>query len=441
MDLGFRQRRFCAALSTIVLLMMIASCGGSGGSGGDADPPPSIQSPRAWGTAERIDTNAGDAEYPQIAMDSAGKAIVVWQQDDNIWASHFDGMSWGTAALIESESDPADRPQIAMDGAGKAIVVWRQRYLYFNIWARHFDGAAWGTAALIETEPHDANFPQITMDSAGNAIAVWAHYDGISHSKVRANYFDVTDTNWGTSNQIETNPLSSAFPQAAMDGAGNAIVVWHDHGLNQGTVWAKALFDGIWSDNENLTGETVIAASPQIATNAADDGIVVWTQWDGSRNSIWAITTTTGAVEIQSTYGSGSFPQIAMDDAGNAIAVWYQDNVADTRTSIWASHFDGMTWGTAALIESEPSLADQPQIAMDGAGNAIAVWRQDDGLHFRIYTNHFDGTNWGTVQSIGADISGDAANPQIAFDGAGNAIAVWQQWDGTRHSIWANRFE
>jgi hypothetical protein len=29
----------------------------------------------------------------------------------------------------------------------------------------------------------------------------------------------------------------------------------------------------------------------------------------------------------------------------------------------------------------------------------------------------------------------------VAFDAAGNAIAVWDQYDGIRDNIWANRFE
>jgi hypothetical protein len=28
----------------------------------------------------------------------------------------------------------------------------------------------------------------------------------------------------------------------------------------------------------------------------------------------------------------------------------------------------------------------------------------------------------------------------VAADAAGNAVAVWRQYDGTRYNIWANRF-
>jgi len=42
---------------------------------------------------------------------------------------------------------------------------------------------------------------------------------------------------------------------------------------------------------------------------------------------------------------------------------------------------------------------------------------------------------------IETDNVGDAFVPQIAVDGSGNALAVWHQFDGTVFNIWANRFE
>ncbi|MAZ06230.1 MAG: hypothetical protein CME81_07485, partial [Halomonas sp.] len=49
----------------------------------------------AWGSAALIETNNdGDADSPQIAIDSSGNALVVWRQYDgtrtNIWANRFE---------------------------------------------------------------------------------------------------------------------------------------------------------------------------------------------------------------------------------------------------------------------------------------------------------------------------------------------------------------
>ena len=47
---------------------------------------------------------------------------------------------------------------------------------------------------------------------------------------------------------------------------------------------------------------------------------------------------------------------------------------------------------------------------------------------------------WGMATLIETDNAGGATRPQIAVDASGNALAVWQQSDGTRFNIWANTF-
>jgi hypothetical protein len=144
-------------------------------------------------------------------------------------------------------------------------------------------------------------------------------------------------------------------------------------------------------------------------------------------------------IEIDNLGDAGS-PQIAIDADGNAIAVWQQND--GSHTNIYTNHFDGTDWGTAKLIETnDAGDASTPQIAFDADGNAIAVWKQFGGSHTNIYTNRYDGTDWGTAELIETDDTGDASTPQIAIDADGNAIAVWQQNDGSHYSIWANRFE
>ena len=41
---------------------------------------------------------------------------------------------------------------------------------------------------------------------------------------------------------------------------------------------------------------------------------------------------------------------------------------------------------------------------------------------------------------IGPDLLSSAESPQVAVDPKGNAIAVWQQLDGSRFGVWSNRY-
>jgi hypothetical protein len=353
-----------------------------------------------WGAAELIETdNAGGTYLPQIAFDSSGNAIAVWYQSDgtvyNIWANRFNGTSWGTAELIEADNaGNALMPQIAIDSSGNAIAVWHQNdSTRYNIYANRFNGTSWGTAELLETDNADGAFsPQIAFDSSGNAIAVWQQSDG-TRENLYANRFN--GTSWGTAELLETDNAGNVqYPQIAFDSSGNAIAVWR--------------------------------------------------QSDGTRYNIYANRfngTSWGTAELLETDNAGNaqYPQIAFDSSGNAIAVWRQfDGITD---NIWANRFDGTSWGTAELIETDAGSAIRPQIAIDSSDNAIAVWLQSDGTRDNIYANRFNGTSWGTAELIEADNAGNVDYPQIAFDSSGNAIAVWKQSDGTRNNIWANRFD
>jgi hypothetical protein len=141
--------------------------------------------------------------------------------------------------------------------------------------------------------------------------------------------------------------------------------------------------------------------------------------------------------------GSAFFPQIAMDAAGNALAVWRQ-TTNGTNDDIWANRYvAGSGWQSAQLIETDNAgHAYTPQIVMDGAGNALAVWHQSDGTRYNIWSNRYvAGSGWQSAQLIETDNTGNAGSPQIAMDDAGNALAVWWQSDGRRESIWSNRFD
>lgn len=42
-----------------------------------------------WGTAEIIDNDDVDASSPQIAVDTSGNAIAVWEQNGVVYANEF----------------------------------------------------------------------------------------------------------------------------------------------------------------------------------------------------------------------------------------------------------------------------------------------------------------------------------------------------------------
>ncbi len=65
-----------------------------------------------------------------------------------------------------------------------------------------------------------------------------------------------------------------------------------------------------------------------------------------------------------------------------------------------------------------------------GAGGAVAVWRQDDGTDLRIYATHRPASGgFGAPRAL-SEPGQDADRPRVAMDEAGNAIATWERSDG-----------
>ena len=367
--------------------------------------------------------------------------------------SHIAGeIGWQVAELIETD-DAGDtyNPQIAIDGNGNAIVVWDQfDGIRYNIWAnRYIPGFGWGAAQLIENDDVGYAFvPQISIDADGNAIAVWHQWDGTRYN-IRANRY-IPGSGWGEAELIETDDAGGAFsPQIAIDTNGNAIAVWFQWDGTRKNIWANRYIPGSgWGTAELIeTNDAGDALDPQIAIDNDGNAIAVWNQWNGTRKNIWtnryASGSGWGTAELIETddAGDASGPQIAIDTDGNAITVWYQSD--GTRDNIWANRYiPGSGWGATELIDANNAgLAYNPQIAFDANGNAIAVWQQSDGTRNNIWANRYSlGSGWGLAQLIETGNAGDASYPQIAIDASGNAIVVWEQFDGARDNIWANRY-
>jgi predicted enzyme related to lactoylglutathione lyase len=257
-------------------------------------------------------------------------------------------------------------------------------------------GKEGGTPVLIKTKTteNDAHI-KVYVDPSGNAISVWGQGDGTLNN-IWASRYQI-GSGWGRATLIETNNEGSAyFPQVAVDASGNAIAVWYQSNGEQHDIWANRFVAGVgWG-------------SPQ---------------------------------PIETNTGNAFFPQVAVDPSGNAVAIWHQYD--GERYNIWANRFvAGMGWETAMPIETnDAGSAYAPQVAVDPAGNAVAVWYQSDGMRNNIWTNRFVmNSGWRKATRITTGDAGLAAVPQVAVDALGNAIIVWYQYDGIQNNIWGSRF-
>ena len=100
-------------------------------------------------------------------------------------------------------------------------------------------------------------------------------------------------------------------------------------------------------------------------------------------------------------------------------------------------------WGTPQPIDTNAVLAHDHQIAVDSAGNAIAVWSdvvRNPG--YSIWASRYDTAagRWSTGQRIQTDPTYWNSHPQVAVSSSGSAVVVWSHFNGNNTNAWANRF-
>jgi len=240
-------------------------------------------------------------------------------------------------------------------------------------------------------------------------------------------------------------------PQVSVNPDGNALAVWqHQASVPPGaTIWASSYTAaGGWYKAERIDPRDISnATNPQIAIDPAGNALAVW-QEDLGSSGIWQnrYTRDSGWIFYNGIVSSGAAnPQVALDPAGNALAVWQQtvNFNRDTRLDIWASRYTPAgAWGAPERIEaSNAGNATNAQVELDQQGKGIAIWEQFDGTRWSIWANRYTPSGgWSTAQRVESNGAGDARRPRIASDRNGNCLAAWIHSDGTRFNAWSNRY-
>jgi hypothetical protein len=139
-------------------------------------------------------------------------------------------------------------------------------------------------------------------------------------------------------------------------------------------------------------------------------------------------------------------PQVAVetDGGGTAMAIWTRqedpvplDANPQKVYRLYAAYYNGTTWDATPdvidTLSAQYFSATAPKLSMDDNGDALAVWQQYDGTAERVYARRFSSGSWGTIQQLNNSIdftTFNAAAPAVAMDpdGGGSAMAVWSQY-------------
>lgn len=360
-------------------------------------------------------------------------------------------------------------PEVAAGPAGNAFAVWVENES--KIWVNRFDAASvsWGRAQMLESECTRGlvrtGLPHIAIDPSGNVFVVWGR-DGNDHrGHIWGARYDVTGGIWGKAILIETNNADDARdPQIAVDGNGNAFAIWYQANNAGGGpdkrshIWSNRYIAGKgWDSAKRIDGDDATYSSyPKIAADRNGNAVAVWTEYagEGKGNNIMSrrydgasgMWTRAALIDKEAVNA-----QIAFDSSGNLSAVWQKIGIPGTSggpSTLWFNRYSIApdSWGKAQPVTSgKAGDSVSPQIALDKNANLLVVWeRNARGMEGGDQPGS---SLWGSRYMTGKGwgkpqliIAGEAEHFGVGVDGDGNALAVWSAKSGAHRRIWFNRY-
>lgn len=201
-----------------------------------------------------------------------------------------------------------------------------------------------------------------------------------------------------------------------------------------------------WSPPETISNTTEPVDFPQLAMNGRGHAVAVWTQKPPAANpddpqirmravrrrlgkGFGAPRTLGPAIE---TIGDNppSLPRVAIDQQGNALAAWLIKDGEGNPRVVASYQRRGGPWGEPQTLSAPGQPAFEPSIAFDKEGNAVAVWDRFDGQVTRIQTafKPVDEPGFRAMETI-SPAGIPAATPVVGIGDLGDASAVWLAQD------------
>jgi hypothetical protein len=284
----------------------------------------------------------------------------------------------------------------------------------------------WSAAQTISGPVGPTYTPSIALDDHGGAVAAWLWADGANRlvqAAVRS-----TDGTWSPPEQLSGPGRDASQPVVAADGDGNALVGWiRGNGIWTAAQTAARPAGGDWGAPRNLSRRGRNAGSIELAMNRRGDAMVSWLQGNGLVTAFqpkgeksWKRAAVTG-------YWYALRAKIALDEAGNATAVWGGDY------AVSASYKpEGQAWQEDYLLSGyDGSSSVTPAVTAQSPDNAMAIWVNEDEADDHIQAVGYDkdtsarehedeGDDCGDDDDCGGDDCGDDCDEET-FQGTPHA--------------------
>ncbi|HZF10305.1 MAG TPA: VCBS repeat-containing protein [Thermoanaerobaculia bacterium] len=359
---------------------------------------------------------------PDVTAGAVGEFVVAWSADYTIYGGsqpigfmggihgrkvglHAQPLGPGLDIVPFGNALDVENPRIAGNRAGRFVVAWeltdanftsnRSRFFLrtrpFGADAKPLGGevklysSAVGNAGqMLLPAPYEA----VGMDPTGRSIVTWlqplplAGNPEEGFGTLQAQLFDATGKAASGRFAVTGRQQAEAAPAAAMDGRGNALVVYETH-----TGIALRRYD---PRGRPLGGEVEVVGSgggrnPRVAASAEGRFLVVWSDlekilgqpFDPAGQPVGSVQ------QLSESAAVSRFPALAMDSRGNFAVAWEGlDSVG------FPVHFarlfsrEGVPQSADLAVSEQPlgdfgglDYASAPSVALGENSTFLVTWR------------------------------------------------------------------
>lgn len=362
----------------------------------------------------------------RLAMNPVGEAALVYEFN-GIHASirpaygEFEGPESGVARIAEVGVEGSE-PDVAIDSRGDVVAVWQQNLgLYTRIYAatrlagRGFDGPV-----PISSEGEDASAPAVAIDGDGEATVVWLEEDHKSEvvQLARASLNGV----FGLPTPLSDREASASNPQVAVDQAGDTVVSWARHGDLE--VAGRPAGGGFPAPdvegNAEVLGELASSSVPDVVIDEAGEALAEWQAPDGSVRTARAPAGAPAFGPVEKLGSPAGLPSAAINEVGEAAVAWPSSEGVQVATGA-----PGAPFGKPIELPST-FLASATHVAMGAYGDASVEWEASSELGtYREGSLITPGGAFVKPTGLFTSLTMKEGSLVVASDAAGDMVGVW----------------
>jgi hypothetical protein len=343
----------------------------------------------------------GAGDTSDVAGASFGGSVVVWQDPNsggiNAQIYNPDGSQFGGPIAVEPGGDGTlhYNPRVSMDPFGDFTVAYEEIPIegdHTNIYAKQFDsfGNQIGGRIAIATSDLFSQFdPDVAVDASGNFVVTYSLTVSSTEQDVWAARFDASTGEVSQFPIAHSDQFYAGHSSIALGGNGQFDIAYDNQSVDTGeSNISLAQFDSSFNliGNGPLFGglQPITGSNPNVAMDNAGNAVVVYqhnSDSAGPNPSEPSVTVTAlrldsfGDIVGSTDLGTGQFsqfPDVAMSPSGGWYVVAYETDLlgaTEGNRTVEVAEVDQFdNWvGTANF----PAFPDnfEPALGIDGSGN------------------------------------------------------------------------